>query len=54
VRARRTYCAIDGRTHWNWVFQNELDELWSCFGKKQRRVRVTDSADFGDQYVFMA
>ena len=31
----------------------ELDELWSFVGKKQRRVQSTDSADFGDQYVFV-
>jgi hypothetical protein len=31
----------------------ELDEFWSYVGKKQRRVKPTDSADFGDQYVFI-
>jgi IS1 family transposase len=31
----------------------ELDELWSYVGKKQRKVKATDSADKGDQYVFI-
>jgi IS1 family transposase len=31
----------------------ELDELWSYVGKKQRQVKQTDSADLGDQYVFL-
>jgi hypothetical protein len=31
----------------------ELDELWSYVGKKQRRVKPDDSADLGDQYVFI-
>lgn len=31
----------------------ELDELWSYVGKKQRRVKQTDPADLGDQYVFI-
>lgn len=31
----------------------ELDELWSYVGKKQRKVKTTDSADKGDQYVFI-
>jgi hypothetical protein len=35
------------------VNQLELDELWSYVGKKQRRVRPTDPADIGDQYVFI-
>ena len=32
----------------------ELDELWSYVGKKQRKVKQTDPADLGDQYVFTA
>src|ERR1700730_17207113 len=31
----------------------ELDELWSFVGKKQRKVKPTDPADLGDQYVFI-
>lgn len=31
----------------------ELDELWSFCHTKQRRVKATDPADFGDQYVFV-
>ena len=31
----------------------ELDELWSYVGKKQRKVKQTDPADLGDQYVFI-
>jgi IS1 family transposase len=31
----------------------ELDELWSYVGKKQRKVKQTDPADMGDQYVFI-
>jgi len=31
----------------------ELDELWSYVGKKQKRIKPTDSADLGDQYVFI-
>jgi len=31
----------------------ELDELWSYVGKKQRKVKPTDPADLGDQYVFI-
>jgi hypothetical protein len=32
----------------------ELDEAWSFVAKKQRRLKPTDPADFGDQYVFLA
>ena len=31
----------------------EMDETWSYFGKKQRRVRPGDDASLGDQYVFV-
>jgi IS1 family transposase len=31
----------------------ELDELWSYVGKKQKRITPADSADLGDQYVFI-
>lgn len=31
----------------------ELDELWSYVGKKQRKLKATDSAEYGDQYVFI-
>jgi len=30
----------------------ELDELWSYVAKKQGKVKPTDPADIGDQYVF--
>ncbi len=32
----------------------ELDEAWSFIAKKQRHLKQTDPADFGDQYVFLA
>jgi IS1 family transposase len=32
----------------------ELDEVWSYVGKKQKRLKPTDAADLGDQYVFTA
>lgn len=32
----------------------ELDEVWSYLGKKQKRVKPEDPAEFGDQYVFAA
>jgi IS1 family transposase/transposase-like protein len=32
----------------------ECDEIWTYVGKKQRRIRKDDSADFGDQWVFVA
>jgi IS1 family transposase len=32
----------------------ELDEAWSFVAKKQRHLKPTDPADFGDQYVFLA
>lgn len=32
----------------------ELDEIWSYVGKKQKRLTPTDSAEKGDQYVFVA
>jgi IS1 family transposase len=32
----------------------ELDEAWSFVAKKQRHLKQTDPADFGDQYVFLA
>jgi IS1 family transposase len=31
----------------------ELDELWTCVGKKQRKVKRTDPVDVGDQYFFI-
>lgn len=31
----------------------ELDELWSYVGKKQKRLKQTDPAGLGDQYVFI-
>lgn len=31
----------------------EIDEIWSFVGKKQRRLRPSDSADFGDCYTFL-
>jgi IS1 family transposase len=32
----------------------ELDELWAFVGKKQKRVKRTDSQEKGDQYTFVA
>ncbi len=32
----------------------ELDEAWSFVGKKQKQLKEGDSADLGDQYVFIA
>jgi IS1 family transposase len=32
----------------------EIDEIWSYVGKKQARLKPLDSADLGDQYVFIA
>lgn len=32
----------------------ELDETWSYVGKKQKKVRMDDGPDVGDQYVFIA
>jgi IS1 family transposase len=32
----------------------ELAEAWSFVAKKQRHLKPTDPADFGDQYVFLA
>jgi hypothetical protein len=31
----------------------DLDELWSYVSKKQRKVKQTDPADVGDQYVLI-
>ncbi len=31
----------------------EVDEIWSFIGKKQKRVKPTDDAEFGDQYTFI-
>ncbi|HEV2100082.1 MAG TPA: hypothetical protein VGR45_14315 [Stellaceae bacterium] len=36
------------------VSRIELDEAWSFVAKKQRHLKRTDPADFGDQYVFLA
>src|SRR5216683_8025430 len=36
------------------VSRIELDEAWSFVAKKQRHLKPTDPADFGDQYVFLA
>jgi hypothetical protein len=36
------------------VSRCELDVLWSFVGKKQRRLRKHDSAEFGDQYTYVA
>jgi len=32
----------------------EVDEVWSYVGKKQKRVKASDSTDKGDQYIFTA
>jgi hypothetical protein len=32
----------------------EFDEIWTFVQKKQKRVRPTDPAEFGDQFVFVA
>jgi hypothetical protein len=36
------------------VSRIELDEAWSFAAKKQRHLKPSDPADFGDQYVFLA
>jgi IS1 family transposase len=36
------------------VSRIELDEAWSFVAKKQRHLKSTDPADFGDQYVLLA
>ena len=37
--------------HHEWVAQQEA---WSFVAKKQRHLKPTDPADFGDQYAFLA
>jgi IS1 family transposase len=32
----------------------EVDEIWQYVGKKEKKLKPTDSTDFGDQYVFIA
>jgi IS1 family transposase len=32
----------------------QCDEIWTFVGKKQRHIRKGDSAEFGDQWVFVA
>jgi IS1 family transposase len=36
------------------VARIEMDEAWSFVGKKQKQLKPDDSADLGDQYVFIA
>jgi hypothetical protein len=36
------------------VSRIELDEAWSFIAKKQRHLKPTDVADYGDAYVFLA
>ena len=36
------------------VSRIEFDEAWSFVAKKQRHLKATDPADFGDQCVFLA
>jgi IS1 family transposase len=36
------------------VSRIELDEAWSFVAKKQRHLKPTDPAEFGDQYAFLA
>jgi hypothetical protein len=36
------------------VSRIELDEAWSFVAKKQRHLKPSDPADFGDQYAFLA
>jgi len=36
------------------VARIEMDETWSFIAKKQRHLKKTDPADFGDVYTFMA
>ncbi len=36
------------------VSRIELDEAWSFVAKKQRHLKPTDPADYGDTYVFLA
>jgi IS1 family transposase len=55
VRIGRGCAALHDKMMWDLqVSMIELDELWSYVGKKQRRIRPGDSADLGDQYVFIA
>ena len=47
--------ALHDKMMWNLsVSMIELDELWSFVGKKRSQVRPGDSAELGDQYVFIA
>jgi len=32
----------------------QVDEIWCYVGKKQRHVKITDSMDMGDQWIFVA
>jgi transposase-like protein len=34
--------------------QIQVDEIWTYVQKKQKRVRVLDPMEYGDQYVFVA
>ena len=55
VRVGEACARLHDRTmHSLRVNRIELDEAWSYVGKKQKRVNETDSADKGDQYVFLA
>src|ERR1039458_8915842 len=55
ARIGRGCAALHDKMMWGLqVSMIELDELWSYVGKKQRRIRPGDSADLGDQYVFIA
>lgn len=55
VRVGTGALAFHDRTmHSLQVAHLQLDETWSYVGKKQRRVKLADSPDFGDQYIHIA
>jgi len=55
VRIGEGCAALHDRTMVNLqVGRVELDEAWSYVGKKQRKLTAADSADKGDQFVFLA
>lgn len=54
VRIGEGYAELHDRMMVNLqVGRVELDEAWSYVGKKQRKVTQAESADKGDQYVFL-
>jgi len=45
---------MDERMHHLSCRQIQVDEIWTYLQKKQKRVRVLDPMEYGDQYVFVA